>query len=211
VETVIRPDGELFADFESSIVLMATEHNVPLPTRLAAKGVPDEANPTVAMYFIATPDGQLQGQAVEKVVTPLLIQALQAYCEDEAWNLIANIGEVSEHFDLKAHFGGSDDLPKYALVYKIHLKDQNSVPLVRRSQKVFENLAKEHIDQHKSFILFSREALVLDVGKNISVSLIQGLLLSFRLLANDYFSFRRIDNLCLTNFGANVILTLNRL
>lgn len=169
VHEVIGPDGPFFADFETSIVLMASEKPVHLPTRLASKSLDGGGNSTVAMYFISTPDNERNGQALEKELTPMLVESIQEYCQDHAGSLIVNIGETSDKFDLNAYFGGAGT-PQYALVYKIYLKGPASVPQIRRSQKVFESKAEHLIDLHTSFILFSEEALILDVGKNIRVS-----------------------------------------
>lgn len=169
MKQVTGPDSRFFADFETSIVLMASEKSVHLPTRLASKTPNPQDSSTVAMYFISTPDGERNGKVLEEKLTPLLIDSIQNCCQDDAGGLVVNIGETSEQFDLNAYFGGSGT-PQYSLVYKIYLKDPSSVPQIRRSQKEFEALAKEYIDLHTSFILFSEEALVLDVAKNIRVS-----------------------------------------
>ena len=113
---------------------MAREKQVQLQTRLASErpGKPlSQGNSTVAMYFISTPDNERYGGQLEPQLTPILTRALEQYCQDDACGIVANIGEVSEKFDLNSYFGGAD-APKYALVYKIYLKDPSSVPAVRR-------------------------------------------------------------------------------
>jgi hypothetical protein len=151
---------------------MAWEKPVVVPTRLAAEraDVPlDKGDATVAMYFISTPDNAREGQQIEATLTPLLIKALMEYSQDEVWGLIANIGVVSEKFDLNAYFGGAN-MPQYSLVYKIFLKEPYSTPIFRRSQKSFESAAGKSIDLGNSFVVFSQEALIMDVEKNIRVS-----------------------------------------
>lgn len=170
VKDVVGPDAVLFADFESAIVLMASEMTVPLTTRMASNKTNDRDSSTVAMLFISTPDGKRDGQALEKQLTPLLIKSLEKYCQDDAEKLIVNIGQVSEHFDLNAYFGGAGT-PQYALVYKVYLKGPASAPQVRKSQNEFEGLAKSLIDPHTSFVLFAVEVLVLDVENNTRFSL----------------------------------------
>ena len=61
-------------------------------------------------------------------------------------------------------------MPQYALVYKVFLKDHASVPAFRTAQNDFAAKVGEHYDKHTSFVLFSREALVLDVERSIRVS-----------------------------------------
>ncbi|KAH7082078.1 hypothetical protein FB567DRAFT_530545 [Paraphoma chrysanthemicola] len=173
IKTKVGPDGPLFADFETAISLMASEEVVELHTRLSAERQAEalgQGSATVAMYFLATPNGERNGRALADEVSPLLARALERYCQNEVSGLVANVGEVSEKFDLQAYFGGAN-VPQYALVYKIYLKDASSVMAVRRSQKVFEAEVGGRIDLHDSFILFSQEALVLDVGHDIAVSL----------------------------------------
>lgn len=62
-------------------------------------------------------------------------------------------------------------MPQYALVYKLFLTGTESVTALRRAQRGFEGGASEKgfIDLHKSFILFSQEALIMDIGKGIRV------------------------------------------
>ncbi|KAK1991599.1 hypothetical protein LX36DRAFT_646107 [Colletotrichum falcatum] len=172
-KTKIGPDGPFFADFETSIILMAREEPVATPTRLASQraGVPlNKGDATVAMYFISAPDNAIEGQRLHDTLTPLLVKALEQDCQDEVWGVIANVGVVSDKFDLNAYFGGGD-MPQYCLVYKVFLKDAASVPSFRKSQKRFAAAAKDAIDTYKSFVLFSKEALVMDVSQRLRFSL----------------------------------------
>lgn len=170
VKKVIAPDGFEFADFETAISLMAREKELQVSTRLASKPTAQPDYATVAMYFVSTPDNQRNGHAVEAQITPLLITELEKHCQDEVWGIRANVAEVSEHFDLHAYFGGAD-LPPYAVVYKIYIKDEAYVPSIRKAQKDFEAAAKQQVDTCRSFIVFSKEALILDVEKDVKVSL----------------------------------------
>ena len=114
---------------------------VPLPTRLAYKGTNDQDSSTVAILFISTPDGERNGRALEGQLTPLLVDSLRKYCQDDAGRLIVNVGQVSEHFDFNAYFGGSDT-PQYALVYKVYLTTINSFPQIgNRYFKTFQGQA----------------------------------------------------------------------
>ncbi|RBQ78508.1 hypothetical protein FVER14953_07697 [Fusarium verticillioides] len=177
VKTTIAPDGPLFADFETSVALMAYEKNIPLQTAAAVKraaavtGAMDSGDSTVAMYFMSTPDERKDGESLEQTVTPRLFDAINSCCQDQIWGLICNVGAVSDQFDLNSYFGGAN-MPQYALVYKIFLDGPESVPLVRKTQAQFEKHAADEsiIDLHKSFILFSQEALVMDVGKGVRFS-----------------------------------------
>ncbi|KAF9773507.1 hypothetical protein IL306_008658 [Fusarium sp. DS 682] len=177
VKTTIAPDGPFFADFESSIVLMAYAKTIPLQTAAAVKRAEmgkdgmDSGDATVAMYFISTPDDTKDGKSLEHALTPRLIESLNACCQDQVWGLACNVGAVSDQFDLNSYFGGAN-MPQYALVYKIFLSGPESVPQVRKAQTQFEKHAGERsmVDLHKSFILFSEEALVMDVEKGIRVS-----------------------------------------
>ncbi|KAF5246004.1 hypothetical protein FANTH_7094 [Fusarium anthophilum] len=163
VKTTIAPDGPFFADFERSIVLMAYKKTIPLQTAAATKraegssGTMDSGNATVAMYFISTPDDRKDGESLEQTLTPRLVDAIHSCCQDQ--------------FDLNSYFGGVN-MPQYALVYKLFLAGPESVPLVRKAQTQFEKHAADEsiIDLHKSFVLFSQEALVIDVGKGVRFS-----------------------------------------
>jgi hypothetical protein len=176
VKTTIAPDGPFFADFETSVVLMAYEKTIPLQTSAAVKRAEageegmDSGDSTVAMYFISTPDDRKDGEVLEQTITPRLVDAINACCQGQAWGLICNVGAVSDQFDLNSYFGGAN-MPQYALVYKIFLTGPESVPLVRKAQAQFEKHAVDQsiIDLHKSFILFSQEALVMDVEKEVRV------------------------------------------
>ncbi|KAF5978728.1 hypothetical protein FBULB1_6045 [Fusarium bulbicola] len=177
LKATIAPDGPCFADFETSIVLMAHEKTIPLRIAAATKraegasGTMDSGNATVVMYFISTPDDRKDGVSLEQTLTPRLVDAINSCCQDQVWRLICNIGAVSDHFDLNSYFGGAN-MPQYALVYKVFLAGPESVPLVRKAQAQFEKHAADEsiIDPHKSFILFSQEALVMDVEKRVKFS-----------------------------------------
>jgi EthD domain len=171
VKEKIAPDAPLFADFETSIVLMAYEKPLSVQTRLQEQnaGVSlDEGNATVAIYFISTKDNVKVGDELEQILSPALKSALELHAQDDVYGLIANVGTVSSKFDLNAYFGGSS-MPQYALMYKVFLKGNESVPVFRRAQKAFVKEMGEHFDVHESFVLFAKEALVLDVAKNARV------------------------------------------
>ncbi|KAF4335204.1 hypothetical protein FBEOM_10948 [Fusarium beomiforme] len=177
VKTTIAPDGPFFADFETSIILMAYEKAIPLQTAAAVKRAGegkdglDTGDATVAMYFISTPDDMKDGKNLEQVITPRLVESVNTHCQDQVWGIICNIGAVSDQFDLNTYFGGAN-MPQYALVYKIFLSGPEAVPQVRKAQTEFQKYVGEQsiIDLHKSFILFSQEALVMDVEKGIRFS-----------------------------------------
>ncbi|KAF5655297.1 hypothetical protein F25303_705 [Fusarium sp. NRRL 25303] len=172
VKTTIAPDGPFFADFETSVVLMAYEKTIPLQTQAARKraevlsGAMDSGDSTVAMYFISTPDDTKDGESLEQTVTPRLVDAINSYCQDQVWGLICNVGAVSDQFDLNSYFGGAN-MPQYALVYKLFLAGPESVPRVRKAQAQFEKDAQSSVDLNKSFILFSQEALVMNVTEGV--------------------------------------------
>jgi hypothetical protein len=172
VKEKVGPDGPLFADFETSIILMASEKPLSVETRLAKQTLDqslDEGNATVAMYFISTKDNTKVGNELEQLLSPALTSALETQAQDDVRGLIVNIGTISSKFDLISYFGGSN-MPQYALVYKIFLKDNESVPVLRRAQSAFVKAVGEHFDQHESYVLFGKEALVMDVAKGRRVS-----------------------------------------
>ncbi|KAF5594367.1 uncharacterized protein FSUBG_9469 [Fusarium subglutinans] len=156
---------------------MAYEKAIPLQTAAATKraevtsGTMDSGDATVAMYFISTPDDRKDGESLEQMLTPRLVDAIRSCCQDRVWGLICNVGAVSGQFDLNPYFGGAN-MPQYALVYKLFLAGPELVPLVRKAQAQFEKHAADEsmIDPHKSFILFLQEALVMDVGKGVTFS-----------------------------------------
>ncbi|KAJ4234619.1 hypothetical protein NW759_001613 [Fusarium solani] len=178
VKTTIGPDGPLFADFETSVILMAFEKPIPVQTTAAEERAKtgnadlDVGNATVAMYFVSTPDDVRDGAKLEQAVTPLLLKSLEAHCQADVWGVVCNVGAVSDKFDLNAYFGGAD-MPQYGLVSKLFLTGAESVTALRRAQREFEEAASQQglIDLHKSFILFSQEALIMDMGKGIRFSL----------------------------------------
>ena len=151
---------------------MAFEKPLNVETRLASQTQEqslDEGNATVAMYFISTMDGTKVGNELEQLLSPTLTSALEEHAQDEVRGLIVNIGTISSKFDLNSYFGGAN-MPQYALVYKIFLKDSESVPVFRRAQSAFVKAMGEHFDQHESYVLFGKEALVMDVARDKRVS-----------------------------------------
>ncbi|KAF5666291.1 hypothetical protein FCIRC_10238 [Fusarium circinatum] len=161
VKITIAPDGPFFADFETSIVLMAYEKTISLQTAAATKraegssGTMDSGDATVAMYFVSTPDDRKDGESLEQTLTPRLVDAIHSCCKDQVWGLIRNVGAVSDQFDLNSYFGGAN-MPRYALVYKLFLAGPESVPLVRKAQAQFGKHAADEsiVNPHKSSILF---------------------------------------------------------
>lgn len=165
VKTKVGPDSPFFADFETSITLMATEKHLHLQTKLhtTKMGVSlGEGDATVAMFWIARSDGQREGKELEEQLSPFLVNALESHAQEEAWGLLVSIGAISSRFDLNAYFGGSK-MPQYALVYKVFLKDSASVPVVRKAQTAFTKSAEGLFDPHTSFVLFGKEALIMDM------------------------------------------------
>lgn len=154
------------------MVLMAHEKPLSVKTKLQeekSKEDLENSDATVAMFFISTQDNVREGEEVEKVISPALIKALEENAQQDVWGLQVNVGVASTKFDLNSYFGGSN-MPQYALVYKVFLKDRSSVSAFRKAQAAFASAAGEHYDKHASFVLFSQEALVLDVGKGVKVS-----------------------------------------
>ena len=172
VRTKIGPDGINFGDLETMSVLMAKEKHLGLHTRLSEQMADrsiEKCDATVAMYFVSTTNNIREGEGVEKVISPHFIKALEDNAGDDAWDLVVNVGVVSSHFDLNAYFGGGS-MPQYALVYKVFMKDNASVPALRKAQAALKDLVINHINFHDSFIIFGRECLILDAGNGIRVS-----------------------------------------
>jgi hypothetical protein len=166
VKTKVGPDGPLFADFETTMALLATEEPVPLPYEM--KPTADDGFATVATYFLATPDNERHGGAVQDKVQTLLVRALSENTRQEVYKVEVNVGITSSQFDLNAYFWGGNN-PQYCLVYKLFMKSAASVPYVRKAQARFESLARDALDFSTSFIVFGKEALVLDHGRDIGV------------------------------------------
>lgn len=156
---------------ETAIPLLAREKPLSLKTELESQmagKLPDEGERTVAMFFISTPQNTREGDELEKVLSPVLATTLEAHASEDVWGLLANIGIVSAEFDLNKYFGGAN-MPQYAVVYKIFMKDSGSVTAVRQAQATFLETAGEHIDLNKSFVVFGKEGLIMDIGNNIRV------------------------------------------
>jgi hypothetical protein len=166
VKTKVAPDGPLFADFEAMMVLLATEEPVPLPYEM--KPTAEDGYATVAIYFLSTPDNERHGRTVQDKVQKLLVQALSENTRQEVYKAEVNVGITSSQFDLNAYFGGGNN-PQYCLVYKLFMKSAASVPYVRKAQRQFESLAGDALDFSTSFIVFGKEALVVDHSRGIRV------------------------------------------
>lgn len=173
VKQKVGPDGPFFADFETTMVLLARESPLQLPfVTTPAPGAEENThdNP-VAMYFVSTPTNEREGAELEKTASPALVAELRRHAAGDVTGLVVNVGTLSEEFDLNAYFGGAS-MPQFALVYKILLKSPRSVAAVRKAQVAFEEEmgTRGQVDASESFIVFGKEALVLDVGRNIKVS-----------------------------------------
>lgn len=170
VKTRVGPDGAKFADSESTIMLMAGEKPMVVDTSLASTTKRDSTSgdATVAMLFIGTKTNIREGAELDSILTPLLVETLRKHCQDAVWGAFVNVGVVSSHFDLNSYFGGGK-MSQYALAYKVLLKDAASVPAFRVAQHAFYASAADHIDTHTCFVLFGKEALILDVGEGIKV------------------------------------------
>jgi hypothetical protein len=142
-----------------------------LPVQLhniAEGSQPEEGFGTTAMYFLSPTSGDRNGEGLRTTVEPLLTQALSKYATGEVYKAYANVGYVSSEFDLNAYFGGSD-MPPFSLVYKLYMKGVKSVPAIRKAQKAFENQAAALISLADSFIVFGKEALIMDYRRDILV------------------------------------------
>lgn len=159
VRTKVGPDGPKFADFEATMVLLAKEYDVPIQTKVEPTAKDGYA--AVAMYFLSMERNERNGAKLRGSVEKALVGALEQKAGDEVYKVECNVGFTSTEFDLNAYFGGSDN-PQYALVYKIFLRCVQSVPHVRKAQKAVEDAVGEKVDFSESFIVFGKEALVLD-------------------------------------------------
>ncbi|KAJ9640109.1 hypothetical protein H2199_006343 [Coniosporium tulheliwenetii] len=170
VKQTVGPDGRFFADFETTMVLLAEEKPLSLSTKLAEqRGTSsDSSDGAIALFFISTPENERTGSKLEKELSPPLVKVLEDHATNDVYNLLVNVGLLSDEFDLSAYFGGSS-MPQYALVYKMCMKQNSSVAAVRDAQKAFEKLAADRVDTSESFIVFGKEALVLDVENGIKV------------------------------------------
>ncbi|CAK7207780.1 hypothetical protein SEUCBS139899_010593 [Sporothrix eucalyptigena] len=164
----VGPDASRFADFETAMVLLAHEHEVPLRVldRQFRAKENEEGARDVGLFFVAAPNGSPQGVALDAELTPLLVNALEETAQDDVRGLLVNVGFTSEKFDVATYFGGNN-MPRYALVYKIVMQNAASVAAVRRAQAAFANRAVGLFDESVSYSLFGREGLVLDVSKGV--------------------------------------------
>lgn len=166
VKTKVGPDGVFFADFEAAITLLATEETVHLLQR--TEPTAEDGSATVATYFLSTPDNGRHGRTTQDKVQKLLVQALDQDANGEVYKAEVNVGITSSNFDLNAYFGGGTN-PQYCLVYKLFLKSVASVPYICKAQNNFERLVGDTLDFSTSFIVFGKEALVVDHAKGIKV------------------------------------------
>jgi hypothetical protein len=92
------------------------------------------------------------------------------------YELIADVGVVSDQFDLEGYFGSHTEVPKYSLVYTSLLKNRAfSIPAVRRAQKAFEesivgpgSSVNATADATKTFIVFGKSGPVLQSEEGAS-------------------------------------------
>ncbi|KAL6705916.1 hypothetical protein ACN47E_006195 [Coniothyrium glycines] len=164
VRETIGPDGVNFGDLETSIPLFVTERVLELSHTTSLAPV-KEGERTVAVLFVATTSQESEEQ-VEQRFSPLLIKALADHATDDAWGLQANVSVPSEQFDVRAYFGGKN-MPEYPVSYKIFLKDHQSVKAIRKAQKAFMAETGDVVDASKTFIVFGKEGMVLDVGNGV--------------------------------------------
>lgn len=171
VRTKVGPDAPFFADFETAMVLLAYEKTLSLKTDLALahQDKVHGNDGTTAMYFLSTLDNQREGDDLEPEFSAVLIEELERHASQEATAVIASISVLSEKMDLNAYFGGRE-MPQFAVVYKIHMKSASSAAAIRKAQLAFEKRLEGKVDASESFIVFGKEALVLDATKDVRVS-----------------------------------------
>ena len=88
VKAKVGRDAPHFADFETSMTLMAYEKPLSVRTRLQAERSDvslENGDATVAMFFISAPDNVREGEKLEKVITPALIEALEKNAQNDVW------------------------------------------------------------------------------------------------------------------------------
>ncbi|KAI9733876.1 MAG: hypothetical protein M1834_002531 [Cirrosporium novae-zelandiae] len=162
----IGPDGRFFADFDAAITLMAVTEPLSISTKIQPPGPNDRLDDaTVAFYFVNSAANELDDEGLHGRIGTLLVQAIEKHAEDDVYKVEANIGFTLPEVSWSAHFGGASDLPKFALVYKLFLKDSTSAPVVRKMQKEFEKAAGSSINSGNSFILFGEETLIQDYSR----------------------------------------------
>ena len=162
----VAPDAAFFADFETSISVMAHEKVLKIAeeTKVSTDGE------LAALLFLSPRDNNLDGDGVEKIVSPQLLSLFQQYAGNRIRSAAVNIGLKVPGMDAREYFGGKG-MPVFSLVYKINLSGgRDAVPLIRAMEATLQDNIPQMIDWNNSFTVFGYEAVVLDQEKGISVS-----------------------------------------
>jgi hypothetical protein len=165
VGKVVGPDVALTNDFETSTDVLATERSI----ILEGEGRNEADNNLVAWYWVSTTTNDVNGTDFEAEATPVLIDLLKTYAESEVTEVLVNTGITSSHVDPRPIFGGVE-MPRYAVVYKMIITSPASARAVRKVQAAFVKRFEERLDAGGSYILFAKEALILDVKAGHRVS-----------------------------------------
>lgn len=170
VQTKVGPDGKNFNDFESSINLLATEKalNIGLESQSTSSGTgSNKERSCVAMLFLASNTGSADGSDMERQLSPVFVKSLEKHASHTVRGLRVNIG-VQSDFPLRKYFGGAN-MPVYALVYKVELNDDESIPAFRAAQAEFYDKVADLMDIEQCFVVFGREGIVFDHATGLKV------------------------------------------
>lgn len=161
----VGPDAAHFADFETSISVMAHEKLL----KVAEDAEFSNEGQLAALFFLSPRDNNPDGEGAEKIVSPQLMSLCQQYAGNRIHSAVVNVGTEIPGMDPREYFGGKG-MPVFSLVYKMHLTGgRDAVPMIRKIEAALQDTSSDTIDWSSSFSVFGYEAVVLDQEKGIPV------------------------------------------
>ncbi|SPJ81732.1 uncharacterized protein FTOL_09137 [Fusarium torulosum] len=160
VKEKVGPDGGKFSDFGASLPVTVQETLVPLREGVSSDDFDSPVSSPVAMYFITTKNGSVDG------LVSGFASNLQQFAASQVRALVANT-PADLPFDATAYFGSVPGRPVFDLVFAIHLVGKEGVQDLRKAQRHFEEAYASQIHLENTWIAFGQRALVFDQDKDI--------------------------------------------
>jgi hypothetical protein len=169
VRSRVGPDAFNFADFGAANALFCREYDV--PGLLDCNSFDKNADPQeglVAQLWVQGNAYEEDGDNIMAMLAKNLMDAVHKYAAQEIHRVVVS-ARAPDSMGLLKYFNLSDEIPKYAGVFTLYLRDLKTIALVRKIQTEFEEKSEQVglLQLENVFIAFGKRVRVFDMGRNL--------------------------------------------
>ena len=170
VRSKVGPDAVNFADFGAANALFCREYDIPgLADNNPVNGNADPQEGLVAQLWVQGSTYEEDGDSVMAMLAQNLMDAVHKYAAQEIYRVVVS-ARAPDFMGLLKYFNLSGEIPKYAGVFTLYLRDLRTIALVRKIQTAFEEKSEQRglLQLENVFIAFGKRVRVFDMGRNLT-------------------------------------------